>query len=447
MIRSVALGTLLIVGASTLAAQEVDNLARQSAGGHLVFFASQYDTGTWQAQHLIDGTPNNGWAGQSSGAQAIVLAFADDRLAEIHDILINPYTQEDKSNWVKDVEIQVSTTYPFRDFTSLGQFRLKNEGGGQLFSPPQPVQARYVKVVCLSNYGGAYMEAGEIEVMGRLLPAAPPAPRWTELAAAERGGRVERFSSEYDNTNWAASNLLAPDGKGQWAGKSRDPQEVVIALPTLAEISDLAVNNYAREAPKNWAREVTVEVSSTSSYKDFRPVGKLSLPQVGDLHILTLARPVEAKYVKLLFGSNHGGAYMEAARVRIFHAPPPEGGRIAAQLETTGRAVAREIHFAFNSAEILPESAGILNEIGGLLKAHAAWELIIEGHTDNVGGAPFNLQLSRQRAEAVKWWLVNRAGVGEARLTTVGYGQDRPVADNSTEVGRAQNRRVELVRK
>jgi OOP family OmpA-OmpF porin len=57
------------------------------------------------------------------------------------------------------------------------------------------------------------------------------------------------------------------------------------------------------------------------------------------------------------------------------------------------------------------------------------------------------LQLSRQRAEAVKWWLVNRAGVREARLTTVGYGQDRPVADNSTEAGRAQNRRVELVRK
>jgi OOP family OmpA-OmpF porin len=74
-------------------------------------------------------------------------------------------------------------------------------------------------------------------------------------------------------------------------------------------------------------------------------------------------------------------------------------------------------------------------------------ELIIEGHTDNIGGAQFNLELSRKRAEAVKRWLVDKAGIGEIRLTTVGYGLTRPIADNSTEEGRAKNRRVELVRK
>jgi OOP family OmpA-OmpF porin len=74
-------------------------------------------------------------------------------------------------------------------------------------------------------------------------------------------------------------------------------------------------------------------------------------------------------------------------------------------------------------------------------------ELIIEGHTDNIGGAQFNLELSRKRAEAVKRWLVDKAGIGEVRLTTVGYGLSRPIADNSMDEGRAKNRRVELVKK
>ena len=72
---------------------------------------------------------------------------------------------------------------------------------------------------------------------------------------------------------------------------------------------------------------------------------------------------------------------------------------------------------------------------------------VIEGHTDSVGGATFNLDLSRKRAEAVKRWLVDKGTIGEVRLTTVGYGLSRPVADNATEDGRGQNRRVELARR
>jgi hypothetical protein len=74
-------------------------------------------------------------------------------------------------------------------------------------------------------------------------------------------------------------------------------------------------------------------------------------------------------------------------------------------------------------------------------------ELIIEGHTDNVGGRDFNLDLSRKRAEAVKRWLADKEGISEVRLATVGYGLTRPVADNGTEDGRGQNRRVELLKK
>ncbi len=73
-------------------------------------------------------------------------------------------------------------------------------------------------------------------------------------------------------------------------------------------------------------------------------------------------------------------------------------------------------------------------------------EFVIEGHTDNVGAAEFNLELSRDRAQAVKTWLVDNAGVDPGRLTPVGHGLTRPIADNGTNEGRARNRRVELVK-
>jgi hypothetical protein len=92
---------------------------------------------------------------------------------------------------------------------------------------------------------------------------------------------------------------------------------VIIALPELTEITDVSINNYSKEDPTTWAKDVEVEVSSTFSYKGFSAVGKLSMPQIGDLHTISLQRPIPAKYVKIFFRANHGGSYMEAARVRV----------------------------------------------------------------------------------------------------------------------------------
>lgn len=438
---------LLLASATTLQAQDVKNLAALKEGGHLVFFSSQYNDTEWKAEHLIDGSADKGWAGQNKGAQSVIIAFKNNGLAEVHDVLINPYTKENSSTWAKDIEIQISTSYPFRDFRPIGKLTLRNEGTNQVFSFPQPTQARYVKIRFLSNYGGAYMEAGEVQVMGKLLPQAPPAPSYSNVAAAAKGAKIEKYTSQYDESTWAVTNLLAEDGNKQWAGKSAGSQEVIIALPDATEITDISINNYSKEDPNTWAKDVEVEVSSTFSYKGFTSVGKISMPQIGDLHTISLQRPIAAKYVKVFFRTNHGGAYMEAARVRVYKTDAVGGKPLAQQLAETGRAVVREIHFGFNSAEILPGSETVLAQITKVLQENPKLELIIEGHTDNVGGAPFNLELSRKRAEAVRRWLVDKGGIGEVRLTTVGYGLTRPVADNGTEEGRAQNRRVELVKK
>jgi outer membrane protein OmpA-like peptidoglycan-associated protein len=222
---------------------------------------------------------------------------------------------------------------------------------------------------------------------------------------------------------------------------------VVVALSQVTPITDVSIGNYSKEGAETWAREVEVEVSATSSYKDFVPIGQLSMPAVGDLYTISLPAPVSAKYVRVFFRSNGGGSYMEAGRIRVYQTDSGPGPTLGQQLAETGRAVVREIRFATNSAEILPESGTVLGQIVKLLQDDPKLELIIEGHTDSVGGAPVNLELSRRRAEAVKRWLVYKGGIGEIRLTTVGYGLTRPVADNATEEGRTQNRRVELVRR
>ena len=108
--------------------------------------------------------------------------------------------------------------------------------------------------------------------------------------------------------------------------------------------------------------------------------------------------------------------------------------------------VALDIHFDTGKSTIRDESRPMVDQIVKLLTDNADLKLNIEGHTDNVGDAKSNKMLSEQRAKSVMDALT-KAGVDGKRLTAVGYGQDRPVADNRNEEGRAKNRRVELVKK
>lgn len=104
------------------------------------------------------------------------------------------------------------------------------------------------------------------------------------------------------------------------------------------------------------------------------------------------------------------------------------------------------INFDTGKSAIKPESMPIVEQIAALMKAHTDLKLSIEGHTDNVGTAASNKTLSEQRAKAVLDAVVKQ-GIAANLMTAVGWGQDKPVADNRTEEGRAKNRRVEIVKK
>jgi outer membrane protein OmpA-like peptidoglycan-associated protein len=117
------------------------------------------------------------------------------------------------------------------------------------------------------------------------------------------------------------------------------------------------------------------------------------------------------------------------------------------RLERDGRVATHGILFATDSDVIRPESTPTLTEIGAMLKQNPDLRLTIEGHTDSQGDEVHNRDLSNRRAQSVKAYLVDTQGVDARRVETAGLGEGQPVADNGTPEGRAQNRRVELVRR
>ena len=122
------------------------------------------------------------------------------------------------------------------------------------------------------------------------------------------------------------------------------------------------------------------------------------------------------------------------------------GAELAERLDKERRALVYGINFDFDSDRLRPESVAVLEQIRAVLVRHPEWSLSIEGHTDDIGGAAYNLALSEKRARAVQAHLV-QAGIAAERLSALGKGLSVPVADNVSELGRARNRRVELARR
>jgi OmpA-OmpF porin, OOP family len=122
-----------------------------------------------------------------------------------------------------------------------------------------------------------------------------------------------------------------------------------------------------------------------------------------------------------------------------------DASSIADELSKSGHIALYGIHFETGKAVILPDSETVLSEVAKMLQQNADVKVSIEGHTDNVGSAASNQTLSEKRAQAVASWLTSH-GIDAARLKSKGWGASKPVQENSTEEGRAKNRRVELVK-
>ncbi|HEY6609619.1 MAG TPA: OmpA family protein [Pseudomonas sp.] len=141
-------------------------------------------------------------------------------------------------------------------------------------------------------------------------------------------------------------------------------------------------------------------------------------------------------------GLNFGGGQAPAPAPVVAAAPVEEPAPVAEPVPEVVR-VELDVKFDFDKSKVKEESYADIQSLADFMNQYPQTSTTVEGHTDSVGTDAYNQKLSERRAAAVRDVLVNQYGVADARVSSVGYGESRPVADNATDAGRAVNRRVE----
>lgn len=234
---------------------------------------------------------------------------------------------------------------------------------------------------------------------------------------AFEGGSIWDRSAASAEINWAATGTVIIGG-GQTVGTS-----------TVAFPEGLAAQNQGGLA------HIRVLVDG--------PYFKLYTNERRIYNIPELAFKRDSVIRFLVKGAEEPGQETYIAMIRVAES---EVDVLYDALAAKGRWVTQGILFETGKADLKPESRPVLKEIAATMQKYPDLKILIEGHTDNVGSAASNLTLSDNRAASVKAALVADFGIAEDRLTTKGLGDTRPSVPNATPAGRAQNRRVEIVK-
>lgn len=137
------------------------------------------------------------------------------------------------------------------------------------------------------------------------------------------------------------------------------------------------------------------------------------------------------------------GNYMDKQEAALRRSLEGSGVDVERDGESIKLTLPESITFGFDQAELDPSFYDTLDQVAGVLAEYDQTLIQVDGHTDSAGGTRYNQLLSERRSGSVANYL-QQNGVYYTRITTRGYGASMPVADNATEVGRAQNRRVEM---
>jgi Outer membrane protein and related peptidoglycan-associated (lipo)proteins len=385
---------------------ERKNFLAYGSGAFVIGKTSQYDR-TWQAVNILDESPKYGWSsdGGDIGTQSISIELAAPTI--LKSIVFDTAQVDGEDVAAKDVTVEVSETSATEGFREILSTSLKNKEDNQEFTTKEAIRGQWVRVNFKSNYGSPkYNSVMEVRGYGEQLPPAP-----LENVSGTYKSDFGDFHIKQEGTS--ISGCYEYDG-GLLDGGIED-----------------------RVMKLQW---------SEAGGSDSRGPAMMSFSKDGKMFAGVWS---DGSFEKG-FGGEWSGTKISDKVGSCSHRNDLDGektaqNRIEKNLAEDGRAVLYGINFNFNSDSIRAESKPTLDQIAEVLKANNDWKMTIEGHTDFVGGESFNKTLSERRAEAVKVYLTS-AGIESSRLSSAGLGLSKPIATNDTEAGRAQNRRVELVK-
>ena len=403
---AVAVALLLAFGAragmAATASTEQDINLSAFGNGALVEHASSEYGGSWQTRWLTDENPHTGWATEkgAKGPFSIVISLPES--SEIHALEFDTAATESPERSAKNIDVLVSATSATTGFAPLTSVALKPGVNKQHFNLAEAGTGRWIKLVVNSNHGDAdYSEIMEFRALGKQLTqtAAP-----TNLSGTYSSGPYGDFHLQQNGAQltgcYEHDNGLVQGGleshlmRLTWQqSHGKGP-----AIMVLKRDGKRFEGWWADEGSNQW-------------------VANWDLKKISD----------------------------KVGSCPHWNPKAASGNIVATQLAADGHARIYGINFDVDNDHVRADAKPAIDDLLAALKSNPTWHVSIEGHTDASGNAVHNLDLSKRRAASVKAALV-AAGIVTDRMTTTGFGQAKPVSANDTAIGRAQNRRVEIVK-
>ncbi len=251
--------------------------------------------------------------------------------------------------------------------------------------------------------------------------------------------------------NKACTNLIdnTQNVNGVWKVKNQNfmgsnafPHWFVIELPKPAFLTTMAINTGKVSEKKQsgiTAKSISIEISNTSPSSGFKQVSFQRLKKYKDNQVFSLEAD-SARWIKVSILDNWGcNNFTEIGRFYGYNDTKVE--LLEEALLKNKKVDVHDIHFKSNSALLESNSLPVVEMMVDILLRNKSFKILVEGHTDSDGKPSSNLDLSKDRAESVMNYLV-KLGISKSRLSSAGYGESQPIASNSSEAGKAVNRRV-----
>jgi len=379
------------------AAAPEPSLVSFSAGALIVVTPPEYG-GSWSALSIIDERPESGWATPEGVVSPQIIVIGLPEKTVLKTLTFDLGRTDGTGRGAKDILVEMSDTSATADFQKIGQVALKDKVNNQTFPVQAEIAGRWVRLTIQKNHGSTqYVELMDFRASGKQLTRTPVAnvsgtydTDYNQFHVLQEGTSLTGCY-EY-NEGVLTGGIEGRVLKFTWIERDKRGPAIMVISADGKRLVGMWWHEKATGAPGVWNGEKAGDEVGTCPHWA-------------------------------------GGAAQQLTR----------------DLEESGRARIYGINFDTDSAVIREESKPTLERIVTVLKGKTDWQMTIEGHTDATGAAAHNQTLSEKRAQSVRDFLV-AAGIAATRLKPVGLGATKPVGPNDTELGRAQNRRVELVR-